>query len=221
MAQGGGDLEFISNFGSLVVNTKQEVVSLLIQHIYLSAVAVTLAALLAIPGGILISRVKFLGGPLIGLAGILYNIPSLALFGFLVPFFGIGTVTALIALCLYSLLPLLRNTYIGLTEVDPAIIEAAQGMGVNNWQLLWRVQLPLALPIIMTALRQVVVMTIGVTAIAAFVGAGGLGILVFRGRGMMDSPMIVYSTLLIALLAVLADRSFGFVERKIREKMGV
>jgi len=214
-------MEFISNFGSLVVNSKLEVVSLLIQHIYLSAVAVTLAALLAIPGGILISRVKFLGGPLIGLAGILYNIPSLALFGFLVPFFGIGTVTALIALCLYSLLPLLRNTYIGLTEVDPAIIEAAQGMGVNSWQLLWRVQLPLALPIIMTALRQVVVMTIGVTAIAAFVGAGGLGILVFRGRGMMDSPMIVYSTLLIALLAVLADRSFGFVERKIREKMGV
>lgn len=214
-------MDFLSDFGFLVVNSKQEVMSLLIQHIYLSAVAITLAALLAIPGGILISRVKFLGGPLIGIAGILYNIPSLALFGFLVPFFGIGTVTALIALCLYSLLPLLRNTYIGLTEVDPAIIEAAQGMGANNRQLLWRVQLPLALPVIMTALRQVVVMTIGVTAIAAFVGAGGLGILVFRGRGMMDSPMILYSTLLIALLAVLADRSFGFVERKIREKMGV
>jgi len=214
-------LNFIADFGSLVVSSKQEVLSLLLQHIYLSAAAIILAALIAIPGGILISRVKILGGPLIAIAGVLYNIPSLALFGFLVPFFGIGSVTALIALCIYAILPLLRNTYIGLTEVDPAIVEAAKGMGVNDWQLLIRVQLPLALPVIMTAFRQVVVMTIGVTAIAAFVGAGGLGILVFRGRGMMDTPMIVYSTLLIALLAVIADRSFGLVERKIREKMGV
>jgi len=214
-------LEFISNFGSLVVSSKQEVLSLLIQHIYLSAAAILLAALIAIPGGILISRVEILGGPLIAIAGVLYNIPSLALFGLLVPFFGIGSVTALIALCVYAILPLLRNTYIGLTEVDPAIVEAAKGMGVNNWQLLWRVQLPLALPVIMTALRQVVVMTIGVTAIAAFVGAGGLGILVFRGRAMMDTPMIVYSTLLIAILAVMSDRSLGFLEQKIREKMGV
>lgn len=214
-------MNFIADFGSLVVSSKQEVLSLLLQHIYLSAAAIILAALIAIPGGILISRVKILGGPLIAIAGVLYNIPSLALFGFLVPFFGIGSVTALIALCIYAILPLLRNTYIGLTEVDPAIVEAAKGMGVNDWQLLIRVQLPLALPVIMTAFRQVVVMTIGVTAIAAFVGAGGLGILVFRGRGMMDTPMIVYSTLLIALLAVIADRSFGLVERKIREKMGV
>ena len=214
-------LEFISNFGSLVVSSKQEVLSLLIQHIYLSAAAIILAALIAIPGGILISRVEILGGPLIAIAGVLYNIPSLALFGLLVPFFGIGSVTALIALCVYAILPLLRNTYIGLTEVDPAIVEAAKGMGVNNRQLLWRVQLPLALPVIMTALRQVVVMTIGVTAIAAFVGAGGLGILVFRGRAMMDTPMIVYSTLLIAILAVMSDRSLGFLEQKIREKMGV
>lgn len=214
-------MNFIVDFASLVVSSKQEVLSLLLQHIYLSATAITLAALIAIPGGILISRVKILGGPLIAIAGVLYNIPSLALFGFLVPFLGIGSVTALIALCVYAILPLLRNTYIGLTEVDPAIVEAAKGMGVNNWQLLFRVQLPLALPVIMTAFRQVVVMTIGVTAIAAFVGAGGLGILVFRGRGMMDTPMIVYSTLLIALLAVIADQSFGFLERKIREKMGV
>lgn len=214
-------MEFISDFGSLVVSSKQEVLSLLIQHIYLSAAAIILAALIAIPGGILISRVEILGGPLIAIAGVLYNIPSLALFGLLVPFFGIGSVTALIALCVYAILPLLRNTYIGLTEVDSAIVEAAKGMGVNNWQLLWRVQLPLALPVIMTAVRQVVVMTIGVTAIAAFVGAGGLGILVFRGRAMMDTPMIVYSTLLIALLAVMSDRSLGFLEQKIRGKMGV
>lgn len=214
-------MDFISGFGTLLVSSRQEVQLLLIQHIYLSATAIALAAIIAIPGGILISRVKILGGPLIAIAGVLYIIPSLALFGFLVPIFGIGSVTALIALCIYAILPLLRNTYIGLTEVDPAIVEAARGMGVNNWQLLWRVQLPLALPVIMTALRQVVVMTIGVTAIAAFVGAGGLGILVFRGRGMMDTPMIIYSTLLIALLAVIADRSFGFAERKIRDKMGV
>lgn len=206
---------------SLIVTSRQQVVPLLWQHIYLSAVAVVLATIIAVPCGILISRVKLLGGPLIGLAGILYNIPSLALFGFLVHFFGIGSAPAMIALSIYALLPILRNTYIGLTEIDPAMTEAARGMGVNEWQLLWRVELPLAFPVIMAAIRQVVVMTIGITAIAAFVGAGGLGILVFQGRAMMDNAMIIYSTLLIAILAVIADQVFGLLERKIKQKVGV
>lgn len=211
---------FIHDLTTLVVGSRQEVLSLLWQHIYLSAVAVFFAALIAVPFGILISKIKYLGGPIISLAGILYNIPSLALLGFLVHFFGIGTAPAMIALCIYALLPILRNTFIGLTEIDPAIVEAARGMGVDDWQLLWRVELPLAFPVIMAAIRQVVVMTIGITAIAAFVGAGGLGILVFRGRGMMDNAMIIYSTFLIAILAIIADQSFGLLEKKIRQKVG-
>lgn len=211
----------IHDLTTLVVTSRQEVISLLWQHIYLSAVAVFFAALIAVPCGILISKVKVLGGPIISLAGILYNIPSLALFGFLVHFFGIGSGPAMIALCIYALLPILRNTYLGLTEIDPATTEAARGMGAGEWQLLWRVELPLAFPVIMAAIRQVVVMTIGITAIAAFVGAGGLGILVFRGRAMMDNAMIIYSTFLIALLAIIADQSFGVLERKIKQKVGV
>lgn len=211
----------IHDLTTLVVTSRQEVISLLWQHIYLSAVAVFFAALIAVPCGILISKVKVLGGPIISLAGILYNIPSLALFGFLVHFFGIGSGPAMIALCIYALLPILRNTYLGLTEIDPATTEAARGMGAGEWQLLWRVELPLAFPVIMATIRQVVVMTIGITAIAAFVGAGGLGILVFRGRAMMDNAMIIYSTFLIALLAIIADQSFGVLERKIKQKVGV
>lgn len=213
-------MKTLQEIGALIISSKQEVLTLLVQHIYVSVTAVLLAALVAIPCGILISRVRILGGPLIGLAGTLYTIPSLALFGFLVPFLGIGSAPATVALFIYALLPLLRNTYIGIVEVDKAAVEAALGMGVNRWQLLWRVELPLALPVILAGFRMVVVMTIGLAAIAAFVGGGGLGVLVFRGRALMDTAMIIYATLLIAALAVMADQLCGRLERKARKIVG-
>jgi len=206
-------------FFSIMVSTRGEALSYLAQHIYLTLVTVAAACVIAIPAGVLISRTRGLSVTLITVASLLYTIPSLALFGLLVPVMGIGNRTALTALIVYALFPLIRNTYVGITGIEPSIIEAAQGMGVNQRQLLWRVQLPLASPLIISGIRQVVVMTIGIAAIAAFVGAGGLGIMVFEAQEMMNVPLIVYSTLLLAGLAFVADRLIGMVERRVRKML--
>jgi osmoprotectant transport system permease protein len=155
----------------------------------------------------------------LAVTGVLYTIPALALFGFMIPLLGIGLKPTLFALFIYGLLPLVRNTYVGIINVDPGVVEAARGMGSTEWQLLYRVQLPLALPYIVAGLRTVVVMTISVSTIAAFIGAGGLGVLIFRGITSYYTELIVAGSMLVAGLSVAADMLLGVLEKRLLRRI--
>jgi len=191
---------------------------LLIEHIYISSIAVIIATVVGLFSGILISQYVLLRTPILGITNILYTIPSIALLGFLLPFTGVGNVTAIIALTLYALLPMIRNTYLGITNISPTILESAIGMGSSSFQLLTKIKLPIAVPVIMSGFRNMVVMTISVTGIASFIGAGGLGVAIYRGITTNNTPMILVGSALIALLALFADTFLGFVERLIEKK---
>ena len=189
------------------------------QHAWLVFLSTAIAILIALPLGILITRRKSLRGPVLGIANVMQTIPSLALFGFLIPLpflGGIGTRTAIVALVLYALLPILRNTYVGLTGVDPAILEAAEAMGMTEDQILFRVRLPLATSFILAGIRTATVITIGVATIAAAIGAGGLGTFIFRGVAMVSDAVILAGAIPAALLALLADFLLGLLERRLR-----
>ncbi len=198
-----------------------EVCVLLVQHAALAAAGIVGGTAIAIPAGVFISRHPSWGSPLIQFAGMLYTVPSLALLGLLIPFFGLGWAPTIVALTIYSLLPLLRNTYVGIMEVDAALKEAATGMGATDRQLLCQVEWPLALPFIMAGLRTVTVMTIGIATLGALVGAGGLGVLIFRGLHMMDNSLLLAGTLPVALLAVAADNLLEWGELRVQREMGV
>jgi len=189
-----------------------------LEHILLVAIAMGIATLIAIPLGITLTRHRTLRAPVLGLANVMQTVPSLALFGFLIPvpfIGGIGRRTAIVALVLYALLPILRNTYAGITGVDPAVIEAARGMGMTARQLLWQVELPLSSSVILAGLRVATVITIGVATIAAAIGAGGLGTFIFRGVSMVNDQVILAGAIPAALLAILADASLGWAERRL------
>ena len=192
--------------------------NLTLQHIQISAIAIVAAALVGLALGIGISQYRKSASYVLGLTNFIYTIPSIALFGFLIPFSGIGNTTAVIALGVYALLPMVRNTYTGITGIDPEIIEAARGMGSTPWQMLYKIELPLAFPVILSGLRTMVVMTIALAGIAAFIGAGGLGVAIYRGITTNNAPMTVAGSLLIALLALLADWGIGRYERHIKKK---
>jgi osmoprotectant transport system permease protein len=190
-----------------------------LRHVMLVAVSIGIATAIAMPLGVLLTRRPAWSRLVLGLAGVLQTIPSLALFGFLIPapwIGGIGVRTALVALTLYALLPVLRNTVTGITGVDPAIREAGRGMGMTDWELLWRVELPLAAPVIIAGIRVATVIGIGVATIAAAIGAGGLGVFIFRGVAMVDNRTILAGALPAAGLAVFADLALGALERRVR-----
>jgi len=182
-------------------------------HVQLCAVALAVALLIALPLGILISRYSFLYTPVMGLLGAAYTIPSLALFAFLVPFVGISTPNALIALIIYAQFILVRNVVTGLRGVDPTVVEAARGMGMSAPQILWRVELPLALPVIVAGLRIATVTVIGVAAIATYIAAGGLGDLLRDGVSSSYNEEIGAGVLAIAVLALLTDLLLRLIER--------
>ncbi len=187
------------------------------EHIVLVVVSVGAATLIAVPLGVLLTRRPALRQIVLGSAGIVQTIPSLALFGLLIPvplIGGIGTRTALIALTLYALLPILRNTVTGIEGVDPAVREAGLGMGMTDGQLLRRVEIPLAAGVILAGIRLATVVGIGVATIAAAIGAGGLGVLIFRGVAMLDHRTILAGALPAAVLAIVADLVLGAVERR-------
>lgn len=187
-------------------------------HLLLVGVSIGIATLVGIPLGILITRKTNLRQPILGIANILQTIPSLALFGFLisVPIIGgIGAKTAIIALTLYSLLPIIRNTYTGITSVDPAIREAGRGMGMTDKQLLLQVEIPLALGVILAGVRVATVIAIGVATIAAAIGAGGLGVFVFRGIAMVNNDLILAGAVPAAVLAILADWAIALIEQRL------
>ena len=189
------------------------ILKLTLEHITITVIAVSISTLIGIVIGILITRFKMAATPVIGLAGIIYTIPSLALFGMLIPFIGIGMKPALIALILYSQLALIRNTYVGIINIDPAIKESGKGMGMSPWQFLRMVELPVALPVIMAGIRTAAVMNIGTATIAAYIGAGGLGWLIFRGIASVNTEQIIAGALPVTLLAIGVDYLFVLLER--------
>jgi osmoprotectant transport system permease protein len=189
------------------------ILKLTFQHVTITAIAVSISTLIGVAIGIWITRHKKAAAPVIGIAGILYTIPSLALFGMLIPFIGIGIKPALIALILYSQLAMIRNTYVGIIHIDSAIREAGKGMGMSGWQFLRMVELPMALPVIMAGIRTAAVMNIGTATIAAYIGAGGLGWLIFRGIASVNTEQIIAGAVPVTLLAIGVDYLFVLLER--------
>lgn len=201
---------------------KREMISVLAaEHAWMSLVGVLLGTLTAVPLGVFISRRPKISAYVIDIAGMLYTIPSLALLGFLLPFLGLGKVPAIVALTVYSWLPVLRNTCAGITNLDPAIKEAAVGMGSTQRQLFFKVELPLAFPVIMAGIRTVAVLTVGITTMGALIGAGGLGVLIFTGISMMNTNTALTGTIPVAVMAVTLDQILGAVERKIQNAVGL
>jgi len=197
----------------------EEILRETLRHVMLVAVSIGIATAIAVPLGIALTRRPGWSRLVLGLAGMLQTIPSLALFGFLIPvpwIGGIGVKTALVALTVYALLPVLRNTVVGIAGVDPAIREAGRGMGMTDGQLLWRVELPLAASVIIAGVRVATVIGIGVATIAAAIGAGGLGVFIFRGVAMVDNRTILAGALPAAALAVFADFGLAVVERRVK-----
>jgi len=196
---------------------REEILALTGQHIVLVGVSTLLASAIGIPLGILLTRRRRLARPILGIAGVVQTIPSLALFGFLLPLpliGGIGARTAIVALLVYAMLPVLRNTYAGILSVDPAIAEAATGLGMTARQRLWWVELPLALPVVLAGVRIATVVSIGLATIAAAIGAGGLGVLIYRGIAIVDNRQILAGAVPAALLALAADGLLGILERR-------
>jgi len=208
-------MDFFTNLFELFISRKDFFLQLVIQHISLSVTAIMIITVIGITTGILISKSKKAAGIVIAITNFLYTIPSIAMFGFFVSFTGIGNTTAIIALVIYGLLPVIRNTYVGLKEVDEQIIEAAVGMGSTPWQLLWKVQFPLALPVIIAGIRNMVVMTIALAGVASFIGAGGLGVAIWRGITTNFDEMTIAGSLLVALLAIFSDVLLGILEKKL------
>lgn len=194
-----------------------QILSLTLEHLELVAISIFVAALIAIPGAILMTRRASLRRGLMGVANVVQTVPSLALFGFLLPLpfiGGIGKHTAIIALCLYAILPILRNTLVGILGVDAAVRESAVAMGMTPDQILRQVELPLALPSILAGLRIATVTTIGTATIAAAIGAGGLGVFIFQGIASVDSAMILAGAVPAAAMAVLADEGLEWIEKR-------
>jgi osmoprotectant transport system permease protein len=209
------------NFFQFIWQNHQEVLELTLEHLWLVGVSTLLAAVIGIPLGIVIARRITLSKPVLAVANIIQTIPSLALFGFLLPLPWLGERAdrlAILALTLYSLLPIIRNTYTGIRGVDPNVVEAGRGMGLTDRQLLWQVELPLALSVILSGVRVSVVISVGLATIAAAIGAGGLGEFIFRGLAMVNNQLILAGAIPAALLALLADVGLGWLEGRLRPR---
>jgi osmoprotectant transport system permease protein len=200
------------------VEHRAEILEATLAHLSLVLIAMLIAVAIAVPLGMLVVHRTTLRNFVLGLASVFQTIPSLALFGFLIPIpfiGGIGRRTAIFALVLYALLPILRNTYVGLTGIDPTVLQAAEAMGMTNSQILWRVRFPLALAFILAGIRTATIITIGVATIAAAIGAGGLGTFIFRGVAMVSDAVILAGAIPAAFLAILADILLGWLERRL------
>jgi osmoprotectant transport system permease protein len=206
------------SFWQFMLQNHTEVLELTLEHLWLVGVSTVLAVLVGIPLGILITRWPALNKPVLGGANIIQTIPSLALFGFLLPAPWIGARAdrlAILALALYALLPLIRNTYAGIQGVDRAVVEAGRGMGMTDRQLLFQVELPLALGVIIAGVRVATVISVGLATIAAAIGAGGLGEYIFRGLAMVNNQVILAGAIPAAAMALLADVSLGWLEKRL------
>jgi osmoprotectant transport system permease protein len=209
------------NVYRFIAQNRAQVLELTLEHLWLVGWSTLFAMLIGIPLGILISHRRRLNKPVLAGANIIQTIPSLALFGFLLPLPWLGERAdrlAILALTLYSLLPIIRNTYTGISGVDPAVVEAGRGMGLTESQLLFQVELPLAISVILSGVRVAIVISIGLATIAAAIGAGGLGEFIFRGLAMVDNAVILAGAIPAAILALAADVGVGWLERRLRAR---
>lgn len=188
---------------------------LILQHIRIAGISVTVSLVLGLVIGVIISEYRKPAQIIMNVINVLYTIPSISMLGFLIPFTGIGDKTAIIALSIYGLLPIVRNTYTGFSTIQPFLTEVATGMGSTRGQVLFRVKLPLALPVILAGVRSMVVMTISLSGIASYIGAGGLGVAIYRGITTNNAAMTYAGSILIALVALISDRLIYLLEKKI------
>ena len=202
----------MSNFFSFILERKEQILSLLVEHTFLTMLAIALAILIGIPLGILITNIKPLRKPILGLINTLQAVPSMALLGLLIPLLGIGTVPAVTTVVLYSLLPIVKNTFTALTNIDENMLEAARGMGLTKRQTLIKIKIPVSLPLIMSGVRISAVTSVGLMTLAAFIGAGGLGYLVFTGVQTVNNNMILAGAIPACILALIIDFIFGKIE---------
>ena len=205
----------ISQLIKLLTEDFKFFLNLTVEHILISLLAISIASVLGIILGIIISEYRKFSGLILGTVNILYTIPSIALLGFFITITGVGNTTALIALIIYALLPIIRSTYTGIITINPLIIEASEGMGSTKLQQLFKVKIPLALPVLMSGIRNMVTMTIALAGIASFVGAGGLGVAIYRGITTNNSAMTFLGSLLIAILALVFDFILGLIEKRL------
>lgn len=188
---------------------------LVIEHLWLVVVSVGIAVAVSVILGVIISYKTSLASTVLAICQILMTIPSMAMLGFMVPLFGIGFTTGVIALILYALLPVVRNTYTGIKEISPAVVESALGMGMSEWRVLTKIKIPLARPVIMAGIRTATVMVVGIAAIAAYVGAGGLGELIFQGISRSNEPMIIVGAIGVSIIALVFDFVLSWGERRL------
>jgi osmoprotectant transport system permease protein len=209
------------NVGHFFLQHHEEILELTLEHLWLVGISTLLAIGIGIPLGILSAHWPLWNKPVLGTANVIQTIPSLALFGFLLPVPWIGARAdrlAILALMLYSLLPVIRNTYTGIRGVDPAVVEAGRGMGMTGSQLLFQVELPLASSVIVSGVRVATVISVGLATIAAAIGAGGLGELIFRGLAMVNNEVIFAGAVPAAILALLADFSLGWIQKRLQHR---
>ena len=211
-------MELLKEILQIYMERREWFLELFGQHLKIAGIAIVLAGIMGLLLGIFIAEKEFMAPVILTLANIFYTIPSISLLGFLIPFTGIGDKTAIIALTLYGLMPMIRNTYTGICGVSQEIIQAARGMGSTDIQILWRIKLPLALGVILAGVRNMVVMTLSVTAIAAFIGAGGLGVAIYRGITIYNPALTFAGSVLIALLALIADLLLGILENYVKKR---
>lgn len=195
-----------------IINNIDHILELTMQHIQVSFTAIGLAVLFSVPLGILLTRFKKVSNLVIGFVGVLQTIPSMALLAFMIPFLGIGFKPAVAALFMYSLLPILRNVYTGLNEVSYTMIKAARGMGMTRLQIIFKIQVPIALPIIIAGIRTAAVICIGTATLAAFIGFGGLGAMIYSGIQQISTVHIVTGAFFSAILAFVVDQLFNMFE---------
>ncbi len=207
----------MTSFWEFLINNRDEILLQTLEHIGLTAIALAIAIFIGVPLGILLTRSRRLSAPVLGVTGVIQTIPSIALLGFLIPILGIGSTPAVVALFLYALLPIVRNTFTGINEVDASVKEAAKGMGLSETQLLAKVELPLAIPVIFAGIRTATVINVGVATLCALIGAGGLGKFIFRGIGLNNMHMILAGALPAALLALILDGILGIIQKTIRK----
>ena len=211
-------MELLKEILQIYMERREWFLELFGQHLKIAGIAIVLAGIMGLLLGIFIAEKEFMAPVILTLANIFYTIPSISLLGILIPFTGIGDKTAIIALTLYGLMPMIRNTYTGICGVSQEIIQAARGMGSTDIQILWRIKLPLALGVILAGVRNMVVMTLSVTAIAAFIGAGGLGVAIYRRITIYNPALTFAGSVLIALLALIADLLLGILENYVKKR---
>jgi len=213
----------ITDFVNYFLNNHNQILDYSIEHIHLVGLAIILSILIGVPLGIYLTTNEDLAGIVLQITSIIMTIPSIALFGIMIPILstighGIGFLPALIALILYSQLPIIRNTYTGIRDVDPDIRDAAKGIGMTTFQRLWKVEIPNAMPLIMAGIRTATVLNIGIGAIAAYIGAGGIGSLINQGISRSNNTMVLVGAVVVSVLAIIADLFFKYIQRKFTPK---